>query len=92
MTTMFQGRQPGEAPQMQPDGAATCGIAPEGQVVLSQPFLLQPGHCYTFLGQSLPTVTEVTHRGEREWNIFSRLLKDRIVFIGTEIDASSPTR
>jgi ATP-dependent Clp protease protease subunit len=34
----------------------------------------------------LPTVTETTHRGEREWNIFSRLLKDRIVFIGTEID------
>jgi ATP-dependent Clp protease protease subunit len=34
----------------------------------------------------LPTVTEVTHRGEREWNIFSRLLKDRIVFIGTEVD------
>jgi ATP-dependent Clp protease protease subunit len=34
----------------------------------------------------LPTVTEVTHRGEREWNIFSRLLKDRIVFLGTEID------
>jgi len=34
----------------------------------------------------LPTFTEVTHRGEREWNIFSRLLKDRIVFIGTEID------
>jgi ATP-dependent Clp protease protease subunit len=28
----------------------------------------------------------VTHRGEREWNIFSRLLKDRIVFLGTEID------
>jgi len=37
-------------------------------------------------GYILPTVTEVTHRGEREWNIFSRLLKDRIVFIGTEID------
>jgi ATP-dependent Clp protease protease subunit len=34
----------------------------------------------------LPTVTEVTHRGEREWNIFSRLLKDRIVFLGTEVD------
>src|SRR4051794_11627838 len=38
------------------------------------------------MGYILPTVTEVTHRGEREWNIFSRLLKDRIVFIGTEID------
>lgn len=37
-------------------------------------------------GYILPTVTEVTHRGEREWNIFSRLLKDRIVFIGTEVD------
>ena len=34
----------------------------------------------------LPTVTEVTHRGEREYHIFSRLLKDRIVFLGTEID------
>lgn len=38
------------------------------------------------MGYILPTVTEVTHRGEREWNIFSRLLKDRIVFIGTEVD------
>ena len=37
-------------------------------------------------GYIVPTVTEVTHRGEREWNIFSRLLKDRIVFIGSEID------
>ena len=33
-----------------------------------------------------PTVVETTHRGERNWDIFSRLLKDRIVFIGTEID------
>jgi ClpP class serine protease len=37
-------------------------------------------------GYIIPSVTEVTHRGEREWNIFSRLLKDRIVFLGTEID------
>src|SRR5262245_36110696 len=34
----------------------------------------------------LPRITETTHRGEREWDIYSRLLKDRIVFIGTEID------
>jgi ATP-dependent Clp protease, protease subunit len=34
----------------------------------------------------LPRITETTHRGEREWDIFSRLLKDRIVFVGTEID------
>jgi ATP-dependent Clp protease, protease subunit len=33
-----------------------------------------------------PTVVESTHRGERSWDIFSRLLKDRIVFLGTEIN------
>ena len=34
----------------------------------------------------IPTVIEQTHRGERGWDLYSRLLKDRIVFIGTEID------
>jgi ATP-dependent Clp protease, protease subunit len=34
----------------------------------------------------VPTVVETTHKGERGWDIFSRLLKDRIVFLGTEID------
>ena len=38
------------------------------------------------LGAVIPTVVETTHRGERAWDIYSRLLKDRIVFIGTEID------
>src|SRR3954464_1821592 len=33
-----------------------------------------------------PQVVETTHRGEREWDIYSRLLKDRIVFLGTEVD------
>lgn len=33
-----------------------------------------------------PTIVEQTHRGERSWDIFSRLLKDRIVFLGTAID------
>jgi len=34
----------------------------------------------------VPTVIETTPRGEREWSIFSRLLKDRIIFIGTPVD------
>jgi ATP-dependent Clp protease protease subunit len=34
----------------------------------------------------IPTVVEQTHRGERGWDIYSRLLKDRIVFVGREID------
>jgi ATP-dependent Clp protease, protease subunit len=34
----------------------------------------------------IPTVVEQTHLGERGWDVFSRLLKDRIVFLGTAID------
>jgi len=34
----------------------------------------------------IPTVVEQTHRGERGWDIFSRLLKDRIIFLGRDID------
>jgi ATP-dependent Clp protease protease subunit len=34
----------------------------------------------------IPTVVEQTHRGERGWDLFSRLLKDRVVFLGREID------
>ena len=33
----------------------------------------------------LPFVLEQTHRGERQYDIWSRLLKDRIVFVGTPI-------
>jgi len=33
-----------------------------------------------------PVVVESTHRGERSWDIYSRLLKDRIIFLGTPID------
>ena len=34
----------------------------------------------------VPTVVEQTHRGERAYDIYSRLLLDRIIFLGTEID------
>jgi len=34
----------------------------------------------------VPTVVEQTHRGERGWDLFSRLLNDRIVFLGSQID------
>jgi ATP-dependent Clp protease protease subunit len=35
---------------------------------------------------NIPFVVEQTHRGERSWDIFSRLLKDRIVFLGTPVN------
>jgi ATP-dependent Clp protease protease subunit len=34
----------------------------------------------------IPMVVETTNRGERSFDIYSRLLKDRIIFIGTPID------
>ena len=34
----------------------------------------------------IPTVIEKTHAGERAYDIYSRLLKDRIIFLGTGID------
>ncbi len=34
----------------------------------------------------IPTVIEKTALGERAYDIYSRLLKDRIIFLGTEID------
>ncbi len=33
----------------------------------------------------MPYVVEQTHRGERSYDIYSRLLKDRIVFLGTPL-------
>jgi ATP-dependent Clp protease protease subunit len=34
----------------------------------------------------IPMVVEQTNRGERSYDIYSRLLKDRIIFLGTAID------
>ena len=38
------------------------------------------------MGILVPMVIESTGRGERAYDIYSRLLKDRIIFIGTPID------
>lgn len=40
-------------------------------------------------GYLVPTVLEQTSRGERSFDLYSRLLADRVVFLGTQIDAAS---
>ena len=45
-----------------------------------------PGRKYDAVMQLVPMVVEQTNRGERAYDIFSRLLKDSIIFIGTPID------
>ena len=37
-------------------------------------------------GYLVPTVVEQTNRGERAFDLYSRLLKDSIIFLGTPID------
>ncbi len=36
----------------------------------------------------IPTVIEKTYQGERAFDIYSRLLKDRVIFLGTGIDST----
>ena len=43
--------------------------------------MIQPIYNYM-----VPNVVEQTNRGERGWDLFSRLLKERIIFLGTPID------
>ena len=43
-------------------------------------------HRFEPRAQLVPMVVEQTNRGERAYDIFSRLLKDSIIFIGTPID------
>ena len=37
----------------------------------------------------IPMVVEQSNKGERSYDIYSRLLKDRIVFLGGEVDDDS---
>lgn len=59
MSSAMQARAAGEAPGMKPDGPPVCGVVAEGQVYNSPLFTLEPGYCYTFLGQSLPPISQM---------------------------------
>lgn len=43
-------------------------------------------HYNSITNQLVPIVVEQTSRGERSYDIYSRLLKDRIIFIGTQVE------
>ena len=40
----------------------------------------------TFMNTLVPTVVEQTNRGERAFDIYSRLLKERIIFLTGEVN------
>ncbi|MFM8958205.1 MAG: ATP-dependent Clp protease proteolytic subunit [Actinomycetota bacterium] len=45
-----------------------------------------PDRMMNFSNYYVPNVTEVTSRGERVYDLYSRLLKENIIFLGTPID------
>jgi ATP-dependent Clp protease protease subunit len=51
---------------------------------VSQP--IYPGDRYRAQNYLVPTVVEQTSRGERGYDLYSKLLKENIIFIGTPID------
>lgn len=54
---------------------------------MQNPFEIRSDYPQEIRSQYLiPTVIEKTHYGERAYDIYSRLLKDRIVFLGTPVD------
>ena len=65
-------------------GARRVAVAAGDQAMRYPKDILEPRS--SGRARLVPTVVEQTHRGERGWDLFSRLLKDRIVFLGTEVD------
>ncbi len=47
---------------------------------------MQAGFIPPSMNTLVPMVVEQTNRGERAYDIYSRLLKDRIIFLGTAVD------
>jgi hypothetical protein len=59
LTTMITGRAATDAPKMKAEGGPFCMVVPEGQTISTQTIMLEPGQCYTVLGQGAAGVTEV---------------------------------
>ena len=55
------------------------GVRQRARVEIPHPWL-------GFMSNLVPMVVEQTGRGERAYDIYSRLLRDRIIFLGTEIN------
>jgi ATP-dependent Clp protease protease subunit len=53
---------------------------------VAPPTTLSSGGLDRVIGQIVPMVIEQTNRGERAYDIYSLLLKERIVFMGTPVD------
>ena len=61
-------------------------VGPEMRASVAPPLTLSSAALDRTIDQVVPMVIEQTNRGERAYDIFSLLLKERIVFLGTGID------
>ncbi len=60
-----------------------------GKIFITNLFEFKGGKNMLEKNSLVPYVVEQTSKGERSYDIFSRLLKDRIIFLGEDVNATS---
>ena len=69
-----------------PRGERAIATTPQGMTTRQQQGRLGCAAARQWSMQLVPMVIERTARGEREFDIYSRLLNERIIFLGTPIE------
>jgi ATP-dependent Clp protease protease subunit len=65
---------------------AQAGRAPQGQLFETGPSMRQSIETYANFNLPIPGVVEQTNRGRESWDLLSRMLKERIVFLTGEVN------
>ena len=73
-------------PQGRPMPSEIAWLGRDLRDKVAPPTSLSSGELDRVIGQVVPMVIEQTNRGERAYDIYSLLLKERIVFMGTPVD------
>lgn len=87
LSEMLETRRKKDASRMQSASPPLCGNVSEGQTVTSQPFMLEPGYCYTVYGASLPPMTEIDMRVELDLSAGGALTANIKPLIATDTEA-----
>jgi ATP-dependent Clp protease protease subunit len=75
----FQTPRPSSQPEI-------SWLGSELRANVAPPFTLSTAALDRTIGQIVPMVVEQTNRGERSYDIYSLLLKERIIFLGTQVE------
>jgi len=65
---------------------AEASPAPQGQTIETGPSMRHPIETFANFNLPIPGVVEQTNRGRESWDLLSRMLKERIVFMTGEVN------